>query len=136
MIDFAVTGSSAGGTLGSVSSGEYIAAGSDSIAPYAMQWDGHAVTRWTAAGFNGFNWWPFSDQIQPPKAFYFGFRVGPEGQINDVTSAALWGGSSSLTQGALTVSPSGSFTVTPEPCTLSLCLLGIGAMGVRRRSRK
>src|SRR4029079_5487367 len=135
MIDFSVTASAASGTLGSISGGEYIAAGSDSVAPYTMKWGGQAGTLWSAAGFNSFNWWPFSDQVQPPKAYLFGFRAGPEGQVNDVHSAALWSGSFPLTQGLLTVAPSGGATVTPEPGTLSMLLLGAGALGARRWRR-
>jgi hypothetical protein len=36
MFDFAVTASSAGGTLGSVNAGQYIAGGGDSVPPYSM----------------------------------------------------------------------------------------------------
>ena len=93
LIDFDVTSSAAGGTLGSVSGGQYVAAGSDSVQPVSMAWNGSAVTLWSAAGFNSFNWWPFSDLVEPPKAYLFGFRAGPAGQVNDVHSAALWGGS-------------------------------------------
>ena len=35
---------------------------------YSMAWNGSAVTLWSAAGFNSFNWWPFSDLVEPPKA--------------------------------------------------------------------
>jgi hypothetical protein len=137
MADFSVTASAAGGTLGSLSTGQYIAEGSDSVQPYSMQWDGHAVTLWSAAGFNGFNWWPFSDLVEPPKAYLFAFRAGPEGQVNDVNSAALWSGSSVLTGGIVTVTPVGGPGPIPEPATVSLFVLGMAGVGAQRwRHRK
>jgi hypothetical protein len=138
MSDFSVTSSAAGGTLGSVSSGEYIAAGSDSVQPYAMKWDGQAVTLWSAAGFNSFNWWPFSDLVAPPKAYLFGWRPDPAfGQVNDVHSAGLWSGSSALTSGPVTIRPADMPGPVPEPATLSLFVLGAAAAGtLRRRHRK
>jgi PEP-CTERM motif-containing protein len=138
MIDFSVAASSAGGTLGSVSAGQYSAEGSDSVQPYSMNWDGQAVTLWSAAGFNSFNWWPFSDLVEPPKAYLFGFRADPAaGQVNDVRSAALWSGSFVLAGGPVTVRPAAEPGPIPEPATLSLFLLGTAGAGAQRwRHRK
>ena len=136
MIDFAVTSSSTGGTLGSVSGGQYEAAGSDSVQPYAMVWNGQAVTLWTAAGFNSFNWWPFSDRVAPPQAYLFGWAFSPAlGQVNDVHSAGLFDGSSTLAVGPVSVRPE-SPSATPEPATLSLVALGLAGVCARRRKQK
>jgi hypothetical protein len=137
MVDFSVTASSAGGTLGSLGAGQYAGEGSDSVQPYRMTWDGRAVTLWSAAGFNTFDWWPFSDLVEPPKAYFFGFRTDPvAGQVNDVRSAALWSGSDVLSGGAVTVRPAAEPGPIPEPATLSLVILGIAGAGAQRwRSR-
>jgi hypothetical protein len=133
MIDFVVTASAAGGTLGSISAGQYAADSNDSVQPYSMKWDGQAVTLWTAAGNNAFNWWPFADLVEPPKGYYFGFRTDPaSGQVNDVHAAALWGGSFALTQGPVTVRPAAEPAPIPEPATLSLLALGIAGVGAQR----
>ena len=98
----------------------------------SMAWNGSAVTLWSAAGFNSFNWWPFSDLVEPPKAYLFGFRAGPAGQVNDVHSAALWSGSFDLTDGRISVRPVGVPSPTPEPASLSLVALGLAGVGARR----
>ena len=61
--DFIVTSSSAGGTIGSIRSGEYSASGFGTVPPYAMTWNGHEVTFWDSAGDNAADWWPFSDLV-------------------------------------------------------------------------
>ncbi len=137
MIDFAVTSSSSGGTLGSVSGGQYEAAYSDSVQPYAMTWNGQEVTRWAAAGFNSFNWWPFADLIEPPKAYLFAFAFDPAlGGVNDAHSAALWNGSEITTGGPVTVRPAESPSPTPEPSTVSLLALAATGFGARRARRR
>ena len=68
LIDFDVTSSAAVERWG--------VSAEDSMSPrdrtasnrYSMAWNGSAVTLWSAAGFNSFNWWPFSDLVEPPKA--------------------------------------------------------------------
>jgi PEP-CTERM motif len=137
MIDFSVTASSAGGTLGSVSGGQYIAEGSESVQPYAMNWNGQAVTLWSAAGTNFFNWWPFSDLVDPPKAYFFGWRADPvSGQVNDVHSAALWSGSFAIIGGPVAVRPAAEPGPVPEPATLSLFMFGIAGAGAQRCRRR
>jgi hypothetical protein len=102
-----------------------------------MNWNGQSVALWSAAGFNSFNWWPFSNLVQPPKAYLFGWRPDPvSGQINDVHSAGLWSGSFALTDGPVTVRPTAAVGRVPEPATLSLIILGIAGAGVRWRHRK
>jgi hypothetical protein len=96
------------------------------------------VTLWSAGGFNSFNWWPFSDLVEPPKGYFFGFRTDPvAGQVNDVRSAALWSGSFVLPGGSVTVSPAAEPGPIPEPATLSLFILGLAGAGAQRwRHRK
>ena len=96
------------------------------------------MTLWSAAGFNSFNWWPFSDLVEPPRGTDFGFRTDPgAGQVNDVRSAALWGGSFVLTGGPVTVRPAAEPSPIPEPATVSLFILGVARAAARRwRHRK
>jgi hypothetical protein len=103
-----------------------------------MTWDGHAVTLWSAAGNNLFNWWPFDDLVEPPKAYFFGWRPDPvSGQVNDVQSAGLWGGSFALSSGPVTVRPAAEPAPIPEPATLSLFIVGLSGVGAQRwRHRK
>jgi hypothetical protein len=137
LIDFDVTSSAAGGRIGSVSGGQYLAEGSDSVQPYAMMWDGHAVTLFTAAGFNSFNWWPFSDQDAHLKAYLFGWAFSPlGGQVNDVHSAGLWDGRRGVAIGRLTVRPAASSNPTPEPASLMLVAGGLAGIASQRRRRR
>jgi hypothetical protein len=136
MIDFAVTTSSAGETVGGISTGEYSAEGEETVPPYSMKWDGQAVTLWSSAGNNTFNWWVFSDLVNPPNEYFFGWRPDPvSGQVNDLHSAGLWGGSFALTSGPVSVRPAAEPGPIPEPATLSLVILGIAGACAQRWRR-
>ena len=118
LIDFDVTSSAAGGTLGSVSGGQYVAAGSDSVQPYSMAWNGSAVTLWSAAGFNSFNWWPFSDLVEPPKAYCLASEQGLQGR-SMMSTRPLSGVEASISRTGW--SPSGPPAEPVQPQSLRRC---------------
>jgi hypothetical protein len=126
--DFVVTSSVAGGTVGSVSGGQYSASGFSSTLPYDMVWDGTAVTTWLAAGNNTFDWWPFDD-LTSTQYYFFGWDTG---NFNVPGRAALYdpafGLWSPISVGDVTVTPYGN--VVPDGGS-TLLLLGVGLAGVR-----
>ena len=130
LIDFSVTSSSVGGTLGSLSHGQYSASGFATDMPYSFVWDGSRVTFWDSAGVNTFNWWPFDD-LTSDRFYLFGWSTG---NINDVRSAALWDGNnkSPLAVGLVDVSPASPI---PEPATVLLLTSGLGMLA-RFRARR
>ena len=130
LLDFAVTASSAGGTIGSVSDGQYDASGFTTERPYSFVWDGSRVTLWNSAGHNTFDWWPFDD-LSTAQFYFFGWN---RGNVNDASSAALWNGDNENLPaiGAVSVAPS---NVVPEPGTLLLMTTSVGLLVRFRRTR-
>jgi len=126
--DFSVTSSGDGGTIGSGSGGEYFMGSLPFLTglPYSMTWDGSAVSLWSSAGYNAFDWWVFTDNANPPGAFMFGWGTG---DLNTASQAVYYPNPLSAD-----VSVRAEVTATPEPATLGLLALGmVGIAAVRRR---
>lgn len=127
MMDFSVTSSATGGTLGSLSGGNYATNAFSTYQPFSFDWDGSEVTKWNSEGFNTFDWWVFRDVAIPNQYYFFGWDTG---NINDVTRGAHYDSSlgdyQPLAVGDIHV-------YTPEPATMSL--LGIGTLSLIRRKK-
>lgn len=127
IIDFSVSASAVGGTLGSLLGGQYTQSGFSTNPPYTFVWDGVSVTAWFHTGGNTFDWNVYEDQVNTNHFYFFGWA---DGNINDPTSAAYYDANNGV---ALSV---GTVTVTPIPGPSGLAILGIaGAAGRRRRRR-
>ncbi len=127
LIDFSVTASDVA-TLGSLSGGEYASDGFATTQPYAVHWDGNAVTLWDSAGNNSFDWWVFRDLMAAVESYiFFGWETG---NINTVDQASYY-------NPPCCDAPSFLLTVTPasvpEPGTLLLFGLGLLGFGAARR---
>jgi hypothetical protein len=131
LIDFSVTSSSTGGTIGSLAGGAYSTPILSTSEPFSFVWDGTQVTQWLHSGLNGFDWWVFADVANPPEAYFFGSEIG---SVNDPTRAGHWAGSNlnPLAAGDVTVSPS-SVSAIPEPSALLLLGTGVVACWILRR---
>ena len=125
IVDFLVTSSVVGGTLGSIGGGEYTQSGFSTDPPYSFAWDGFTVTQWFHSGGNTFDWHVYEDQVNSNHFYFFGWAAG---NINDPTSAAYYDANTGT---PLSV---GTVTVTPIPGPSGLVILAIaGAAGRRRR---
>lgn len=134
LIDFAVTGSSVGGTIGSLSGGDYVVDVFGTSFPYTMAWNGSAVTFWGSDGFNTFDWWAFGDQAVEDGYYFFAWDLG---NINDPTKAGYYLGDEFNPPAVGTVTVRVADTpVIPEPATWALMITGFGLVGVAARSRR
>jgi hypothetical protein len=129
--DFLVTTSAVGGTLGSLTGGQYSPSGFATTLPYDMTWDGLAVTFWASGGSNSFDWWVFSSVV-PDRYYFFGWDTG---NLNDPGRAAYYssalGIDNPIAVGDVTVRPyEGGPTTVPDAGS-SLLLLGMSFAGLR-----
>ena len=131
--DFAVTSSAFGRAIGSVSGGQYVAAGFLTKLTYNFNWNGSTVTFWDSAGTNNWNWWVFQEASSPNNYQLFGYAPDTG---NDLTSAALFSGATQ-SWGAISVNVGGAVSPVPEPATWGMMLVGFGIVGgaMRRRQR-
>jgi hypothetical protein len=134
LLDFKVTSSGAGATLGSLSAGDYAtgAVAYSTDQPFYFDWDGSAVTQWHHSGANLFNWWAFDD-VAGPGQYYFGWDLD---NVNTTSKATYY--LTATTSGY--VPEVGTISVSPVPDAGSaLAMLGgAGALmfTLRLRSRQ
>ena len=130
MLDFSVTASAAGGTIGSLGSGDYLTGTWDTDEPFSFYWDGSQVTDWQHSGANSFNWWTFQDSADSTRSYDFGWGIG---NINDPAKGSYYDTDldegTALAIGNVTVSP------IPEPASGTLLALTGGAIYITRSMR-
>ena len=129
VLDFSVTASGHGASLGSLSGGAYQANAYDTSAPYRFEWNGTAVTRWLHGGANLYDWNLYHDSTLPDRYYAFGL----DGLFFNVPTSAAYVSLTGITGQALESTP---FTVTaiPEPANLALMLAGLGFLALRRNT--
>ncbi|PZP28702.1 MAG: hypothetical protein DI603_18645 [Roseateles depolymerans] len=124
VLDFTVTSSSVGGTLGSFSDGTYTANNLATFMPYSFDWNGSEITQWHQAGTNTFGWNIYQQTSQPDHFYFFGWA---DGNVNVAMSAAYYNmtTASAISVGALSIS------AVPEPASVALMLGGVGLLALR-----
>jgi len=142
--DFSVTSSGTGGTIGSLSGGEYKTDNYlATLQPFTLIWDGFNVAQWLHSGLNSFDWWSFYDiptsisLVDRPwrTKYFFGWDTN---NINDPTRAAHWDGNNSnpLAVGDITVSPVLVPIVSSVPVPAAVWLFGSGLLGLMCIARR
>jgi hypothetical protein len=134
LLDFSVTTSTAGESVGSVSGGQYSETGFDTNPPYSFNWDGSNVVQWNQSGLNTFNWWAFNDNLSPD--LYVFFAETPD-NVNDPTNATVFNFNPGVfvASGTVNVAPATAAPV-PEPDTYALLFAGLGLLGVVAKRRQ
>lgn len=130
LVDFSVTASTTGGTIGSLSGGQYFVPLFSTDPPLSFVWDGTQVTQWLHSGGNTFDWWAFGDSTQAGYAYFFGWDTG---NINDPTRGAHYNGliNDPLAVGTLSISPDGG--AVPEPSAMILLGGGLAFLAFMRK---
>jgi hypothetical protein len=137
-VDFSVTSSTAGATIGSASGGRYIASGFQS-SPSILHWNGSSVVLWEKTGANLSQWWVFTEVSDPSEFIEFGLN---EDEDADPTQAMAFTCTLSdgicvnnptvLDNGTVSLSVDADSTVS-EPTTIALFGLGLAGIGLIRR---
>ena len=128
LIDFSVTSSAVGGTIGSLSGGQYTDGIWDTALSFSFVYDGLTVTTWKHAGGSTEDIWAFKS-TSTPGAYRFGQGQSADGHMIWI-DADCWCGETK-TGGPLTVSATAP---VPEPSTWVLLSAGIVTfIGVRRK---
>jgi len=124
VLDFTVTSSGSGATIGSLGGGAYAANNLDTTLPYSFDWNGTEITQWHKAGANTFDWNIYQQMSQPDHFYFFGWA---DGNFNVAMSAGYFNmtGASTIASGALTIS------AVPEPASVALMLGGLGLLALR-----
>lgn len=132
VLDFSVTSTGMGATIGSWVGGQYNASGYSTNTPYKFQWDGATVVKWDSAGSNSFDWLVFDD-LAKPYYYFFGWETGNK---NTVDQAAYFYESGSLSQPSyhLDVSQGGAVPIPGAILLFAPSLAGL--IVVRRRFKK
>jgi hypothetical protein len=86
VLDFSVSSSSYGASIGSWLAGQYYPNGFATDPPYFLVWDGSKVTQWLHSGGNGFYWLVFND-LANSNYYFFGWETG---NINTTLQAAYY----------------------------------------------
>lgn len=131
LVDFSVTSSGAGATIGSLSGGQYSTGHFSTSQPFTFDWNGVSVTAWYHSGINTFNWWAFED-LPGPGSVFFGWGLN---NVNIVNSGAYYTGNNSSVPalGTISVVP-GTTSVPDTGSTVALFVTAIVALGFLKRT--
>ncbi|RCU45277.1 PEP-CTERM sorting domain-containing protein [Corallincola luteus] len=132
LIDFTVTSSAAGGTLGSLVGGDYQDGQFSTLLDYSFDYDGAAVTTWNHSGANTFDWWTF-DSLSSNISYFFGWDSG---NINDAGKAAWWTSNIVGNHGVSDVTVTAAQSAVPAPAALTLMGLAVAGFAAARRYNK